>query len=117
MWPLLRDGDRLVVAPAPGHARVGEVVVYMSENNGVTAHRVLKRYPSDAGVSYRVRGDAEGGEGEMVSASQVLGIAMAVERNGRRTRLHTLAARLGGIARVALAKPLRRIRKKRQRSG
>jgi hypothetical protein len=117
MWPLLRDGDRLVVAPAQGHARVGEVLVYMSESNGVTAHRVLKRYPSDAGVSYRVRGDAEGGEGEIIRASQVLGIVNAVERNGRRTRLQTLAARLGGIARVAIAKPLRCMRKKRQRSG
>lgn len=113
MWPLLRDGDRLTVAPVREAVRRGDVVVFVDAGGCCKAHRVLGRSGCGEGTFYRVRGDAEAGPGETVEEARVIGVAVAVERNGRSFRLDTVVARVTALARVALAACWRPFRSRR----
>ena len=113
MWPLLRDGDRLTVAPIRGVARHGDVVVCESGDGYCKAHRVLGRLRRGGETIYRIRGDAEPGVGEAVETARVIGVAVAVERDGRSFRLDTGVVRMMALARVALAACWRPFRNRR----
>ncbi len=101
MRPILREGDYLVVRPLEGPPRVGEVVVY-SRAGHLWAHRLLARSPS--GGFMLTKGDARGRPDPPVTPGELIGRAVAVERDGRRTGLEGLASRLAGLA-VSLSGP------------
>jgi hypothetical protein len=101
MLPFLRDGDLLVIRPAPaGEVRIGDVICYEPAPGGLCLHRVIAR--EKRGVV--TRGDALAYV-ETVPDGAVLGLVTAVERRGRVRRLDTPAARRRGrlIARAAPA--------------
>ncbi|MGV8042265.1 MAG: S26 family signal peptidase [Thermoanaerobaculaceae bacterium] len=88
MGPTIRDGDEIEVAPLGGR-RIGRGTVVLYRGwGGVIAHRVLA-----VREALSVRGDASFGSGESVSRSEVLGVVVAVRRNGRWRRLDGVAGR------------------------
>ena len=106
MWPTIRDGDVITVAPArPDDVAVGDVVLYRAPR-GLTAHRVMKRL-IDLPLAFRVRGDAPGSQDDTVAAGEILGTVGTIERDGGpssgavpRTGLRVLRRFRSAIARL-----------------
>ncbi len=101
MRPLLRAGDYLVIQPFDAPPRVGEVVVY-SRGGQLWAHRLLAR--SRDGNYLLTKGDARGRPDSPLLPQDLIGLAVAMERNGRVRQLGGLASRLTGLA-VSLTAP------------
>jgi SOS-response transcriptional repressor LexA len=97
MFPAICDGDTVTVAPVASEAiRPGDVVLY-GNARGLTAHRVLGRSEATVAV-FRMRGDAPGSEEERISRTQVLGLVVRLERNGRSVPLKAAPpSRLGRL--------------------
>lgn len=92
MAPAIRDGDMVTFVPVRSQEiRRGDVVLYTSER-GLTAHRVVGR-PDGGREIFPAQGDAPGSPRERVPASQVLGRAESVERDGRRVSVRRPFAR------------------------
>lgn len=105
MFPFIRDGDAVTIAPLRGRrARLGEVVAFAGVADGLVVHRVIARRP---GV-YKIHGDYLGGPDDVVSFASVLGAVTRVERRGRLVRLGLGPERLlvGGLVRLGLLRPL-----------
>jgi hypothetical protein len=99
MWPLVRDGDILEVQP-PGFAalRRGDVVLCRPRGGRLVAHRVVQIIRGNSGATTIVtQGDTLAFSDAPISAEQVLGYVVAVERNGKRIKLDTHLQRLAGI--------------------
>jgi hypothetical protein len=101
MGPVIRDGDVVTIGPCTGERlRPGDVALY-STPRGLTLHRVLRR----RGALLLVRGDALDSQGELVSASAVIGRLVGACRAGRRlslrvparVRFHRLARKVLGL--------------------
>jgi hypothetical protein len=94
MSPAIRDGEAVTVAPVrASEVRRGDIILYRAER-GLIAHRVLRlRGETDAPV-FITRGDAATSCDAPVSASQVLGRVICVERNGRPLSLKGLRMRI-----------------------
>ena len=95
MHPNIRDGEMITVEgllEAP--VSVGDVLLYMADR-GVIAHRVEKIDTVEGEQVYFLRGDSAISRDKAVSAKQVLGKVVAVERHGR-------TIRLGGWARKVI---------------
>jgi signal peptidase I len=92
MLPFLRDGDLVVIRPAPAsEIRIGDVLCYEPPAGGLCLHRVIAREKR----GFVTRGDALAYV-ETVPDAAVLGLVTAVERRGRVKRLETPAARRQG---------------------
>jgi phage repressor protein C with HTH and peptisase S24 domain len=82
MRPVIEDGDRVLVAPVEAaRLRPGDIVKFQFGDE-LRMHRLVERREG----RLIFRGDAADGE-ETVSASAVIGLAVAVERRGRVRRL------------------------------
>jgi hypothetical protein len=83
MHPTIKDRETVTVGPiAPSDVRKGDIVFYQL-NGGVFVHRVVRIKNGDHMPSFVLRGDALGSPDESVTAQQVLGKVVCVERNGR----------------------------------
>jgi hypothetical protein len=92
MRPTIRDGEEIDVAPIRGISlRPGDIAMYATFDGREVCHRFL-RQRRDGKLVFR--GDAAWAEEDLVEPSRVLGIALAVQRNGKRRRLRGRAARL-----------------------
>jgi hypothetical protein len=92
MFPFIRDGDTLTIAP-PGDAalRVGEVVAFTQPASGQLAiHRIIAR----AGAGWLIRGDNSWMPDGVIPPENIIGRVVCVERNRRVVRFG-----LGGAAR------------------
>jgi hypothetical protein len=88
MTPCIRDGEIVTVVPvAACNLRVGDIVLYRTPDDRLTAHRLLSRAIGKSGSVFRMRGDASTAFREMVPADCVLGRVAYVERDGRKHRL------------------------------
>ncbi len=101
MYPMIRDGDIIEVAPIQATSvKTGEVILY-AVGSRVLAHRVLAIKGSEAEETiFRLQGDAHHVGDETVRADQILGHVVAVERGGRRISL--IGRRPGVIERLGL---------------
>lgn len=98
MWPFIRDGDRLTLAPLDRAARVGDVVWVRAGTAPGPIHRV-RRIDRERRVC--VQGDASIVPDGWFRQADLLGRVVAVERRGRRVRLHRRLPRVyGGLLRV-----------------
>lgn len=99
MYPLIRDGDLLHVAPAVCEdIHRGDVLLCRVADH-VVAHRVTQIRRTADGVSLKLRGDATFGSDGWVTGGAVLGKVVAAERAGSRTVLDTTSRRwLGALA-------------------
>lgn len=99
MHPTIRDGEVLLVEPVVcADVHRGDVVLYRTGER-VIAHRVVRVEGGESiGYSFTLRGDACRSSDEPVSAEQVLGRVVAIERGGR---VLTLSRRPQNLRRVA----------------
>lgn len=110
MRPAIRDGDRLLAAPAPATLRIGDVVAYTVAGR-LRVHRLLARRPDPPVLV--IGGDNDPQPPDAVPASAVLGRVVARERNGAITRLDTWKAR-GPAVLAVIRQRVNRMRKERE---
>ena len=106
MNPSIRDGDLVFVQPAdPASLRRGQVVLF-SGSDRLILHRHVGRGPETASI--RVTGDAALRGSEIMAIHRVCGIAVGLERNGKRCSLDRVSIRVLGLCRY-YARPIRRM--------
>ena len=100
MRPFIRDGDFIVVSPIENSSiKTGNVVFYLTTENKVIVHRVIKKYKKDKDnrITMLIKGDATFSSPEKVEMQNVLGKVVAVERNGQKKRLDTKLYHIIGL--------------------
>ena len=91
MRPAIADGDRVLIAPVdPDRMRVGDIVKFRVGNE-LRMHRLVRRSPPDGPGEFVFRGDCGDSE-DTVRPDDIIGRAVAVERNGRLRRLDSTLA-------------------------
>ena len=86
MAPLFAVGDRVLVRKVRvKDIKVGNIVFFKGRNVDL-AHRVVGKFYKNGQLYFLQRGD-QGGPGGIVLAESVLGMVVAVEKNGRLLRL------------------------------
>ncbi len=95
MLPLIRDGDHVLVAHGCAGLRRGDVVVFRHEGR-LIAHRVLCIYDGDARPTFVTKGDNAPQFDSPLSADEIVGRVLAVERGSRYMPLDTAAWRVLG---------------------
>jgi hypothetical protein len=93
MLPLIRPGDRLLVAFGAQGARTGDVILFR-KGGMVVAHRVVGTRTDDELIA---KGDSEPFATEDVAASDLLGIVRAVDRGSRGQTRRGLGGRTGAF--------------------
>ena len=79
MFPLIRTGDRITVTPQKDFA-IGDLVVFAGEDN-VVCHKLAKIFERDGIKYYQTRGVGHFGLDEPVTADQILGKVVRIERD------------------------------------
>jgi signal peptidase I len=103
MSPAIRDGEAVTVAPVLAcEVRRGDIILYRAER-GLIAHRVTQLMGETGAPVFITRGDSATSCDAPVSAQQVLGRVICVERNGRPQSLKGLHVRLLWRARPILS--------------
>ncbi len=92
MAPFLRPGDVVTIAPGT-ECRAGDIVLWQMDE-ALVLHRVVAKRNG----RIITKGDSLGGLDASVTREQVLGRAVARERQGRVRRLGRLGARFLGLA-------------------
>ena len=94
MEPLLRQGDRIVVAPVPmSELSVGDMVLAEIDGRKV-CHRLVGIKQQGGGLVLLLRGDASFSEPDAVSSQAYLGRVSAIIKPGHTLSLDTPSARL-----------------------
>jgi signal peptidase I len=89
MYPFLKDGDVVEVAPVQiGEVELGDVVFFRSGDRLLT-HRVVEIVVDDRGTHLRTRGDSFRQEDPPISEADLVGLVTVVCRL-RRKRDHTI---------------------------
>jgi signal peptidase I len=100
MAPAIHDGDRVLVAPVTASAlRLGDVVKFWL-GGGFCLHRLVRR--GGAPAWFEFQGDRLRRRDPRVGPEAIIGVAVAVEHDGRVWRLDSRLARLRGLGRVVL---------------
>lgn len=106
MYPSIRDGELITVAPVRADDVKREDILLYRTQKGVIAHRVVEvsLSPTDAGQVARgsrrdarvftLQGDASSSCDQLVAARQILGRVIGVERYGRTVALTSRGAKL-----------------------
>ena len=95
MLPLIREGDRVLVAHGHAGIRRGHVVVFRRDGK-LTAHRVIRISGSDNEPIVVTKGDNTLQYDSTLSAGDIVGRVLTLERRGRRMSLDTPAWRVLG---------------------
>jgi signal peptidase I len=95
MRPSIHHGDRALVAHGCAGVRRGDVVVFRRDGR-LVAHRVLHIAAGDGGPTFVTKGDNASQFDPPLSADEIVGRVLAVEREGRRMSLDTAAWRALG---------------------
>jgi hypothetical protein len=112
MYPAVRDGDVVTVAPfAAGGPRTGDVVAFVHEaTGGVRLHRIV----GVAAGRVQVKGDNALAADGALDREALLGLVVGVERGGRARRPEPplLAAATAGLSRCpGFTRLVRRVRR------
>ena len=95
MYPFIRDGDILEIAPVNGEEiRLGDVIFCHVGERRMVVHRVIKKIIQNDKPTFLTKGDSNTDEGEKVYLEQVLGRVKAIERKGRKIRINEGLKRL-----------------------
>jgi len=99
MWPLVRDGDVLLVQPVdPAAVRTGDVVLCGNRSGRVVAHRVVRIEDSPDGRRFTVQGDAVAQPDGKFPPAQLYGRVAAIERGAARIAMDRPVMKLLGRA-------------------
>lgn len=84
MWPMIRDGDVLTIAPrTPAAFRRGDVVAFVHPKGGrLMVHRIVDR----DGQRFLLRGDHAARPDGWIAENRILGKVTSVERGEQRVR-------------------------------
>lgn len=95
MLPFIQDGDRVLVAHGCADVRRGDVIVFR-RGGRLIAHRVLRIHRRESEPIFITKGDNIRRFDPPVSASEMIGRVVAVERGDRQMALNTAAWRAVG---------------------
>jgi len=90
MLPLIVDGDGVLVEHGATEIRRGDIIVFRYGND-LAAHRVLSIHRGDDGPTYVTKGDNAPRSDPPLSAGEIVGRVLAIERGGRHLPLDTPA--------------------------
>jgi hypothetical protein len=117
MTPTIDDGEVLIVAPAAAHQLAVADVAFCQTRARSLAHRVLSVARDAAGAhQLTLCGDAALECDGPVTAAEVRGRVVAVERAGQRVDMEVKAGLLGRLATVAALELRRSLRRWRARA-
>jgi signal peptidase I len=103
MAPLLPSGSQVLVSQTvTGQIRFGDLLVYEAEGR-IICHRVLRRRRYGASYTFLTKGDGRRMTDPWVYAEQVIGIVVAIDRNGSIVRLNAPLPRLQAVAAAMLS--------------
>lgn len=95
MLPAIHDGDHALVSHGCAGVRPGDVIVFRHEGT-LIAHRVLRIKRGDDGPTFVTKGDNAPQFDPRLSAGEIVGRVLAIERSGRHTSLDTTTWRILG---------------------
>ena len=117
MTPTIDDGEILIVAPAAARDIDVADVVFCQTRSRSVAHRVLSVGKDAAGApNLTLCGDASLESDRPMTAEQVRGRVVAIERAGQRVDMEVTAGLLGRLAIVAAFELRRSFRRWRSRA-
>jgi hypothetical protein len=97
MVPCIYDGERVLVARVAPEQLWRGAVVKFTTSAGFMMHRLIRKMrQADGGWAFIFQGDNNPRPDPPVMPSQIIGVAVAVERHGKIERLDTLWARWSG---------------------
>ena len=78
MFPLIRTGDRITISPEKDPA-VGDIIVF-GRDDDMVCHRLVRIFEREGTKYFQTRGDSFFGLDEPVTAGQILGKVVKIER-------------------------------------
>jgi signal peptidase I len=103
MYPTIRDGEAITVAPVARDDVVSGDVLLCRHGRRVLAHRVVGVTRCGSERFFELRGDAKGSSDPPVAGNAVVGRVIGVSRNGRVIAISGRAARLRYHVRAAMS--------------
>jgi signal peptidase I len=103
MYPTIRDGEAITVAPVASEDVVSGDVLLCRHGTRVLAHRVVGVSICGGARVFALRGDAKAACDPPVASDAVVGKVIGVNRNGRVIALSGRAARLRYHVRAAVS--------------
>jgi hypothetical protein len=117
MTPAIDDGEVLIVAPAAAHEVGVADVIFCQTRSRAVAHRVLSiNGGATGGPQLTLCGDASLELDRPVTADEVRGRVIAVERGGHRVDVEVKGGLVGRLAIVAALELRRTVRRWRARA-
>src|SRR3954462_12321797 len=104
MYPTIRDGETITIAPVSTEEIVRGDVLLCRHGARVLAHRLVGKTRCGAEHFFVLQGDAKAGCDAPVEASAIVGKVVNVVRGGRVVRLCGRAPRIRRAARVAASR-------------
>ena len=95
MLPLIQEDDRVLVAHGYAEIRPGDVIVFWQAGK-LLIHRVIHVYGDRSSPAYLTKGDHAREFDSSVSAQEIIGKAVSIERRNRRISIDTPTWRILG---------------------
>jgi glycosyltransferase involved in cell wall biosynthesis/signal peptidase I len=95
MLPLMKEGDRVLIAHGHEGVRRGEVVVFQKWDK-LVIHRVIGIHQRQPVPTFLTKGDNAPGFDPPLGANEVIGRVLAIERDNRYLRLDTIRWKILG---------------------
>lgn len=95
MYPLIREGDNVLVECGYSQIRRGDIIAFRSENK-LIVHRVLTISEKGTGFSVTTKGDNVPHPDPVVSHREIIGKVSAIKRGEKMLSLDTFAGRSTG---------------------
>lgn len=89
MSPVLRNGDRVAIAPVTRHVPQRGDLIAVRTDDGMALLRYVGRHPDGRVLT---AAEARGNHDGAMSRADVIGVVVEVERDGRRLGLHDIGA-------------------------
>ncbi|MCP4364534.1 MAG: hypothetical protein GY800_04475 [Planctomycetes bacterium] len=98
MWPVVRDGDQVLVEFVDEHGlRKGDIICF-STFNALIVHRLIGTLtPENGQITLLTGGDANWCSYEMIGLDQVMGKVVAIKKGNNEKRLDTPLRELRGL--------------------
>jgi signal peptidase I len=96
MFPLIRNGDQVLVAHGCAGIRRGEVIVFRHDGK-LIAHRVLRISKNEAGHAFLTKGDNVLQFDPPLRANEIVGRVLAIKRGEQQISLDTTIWRITGL--------------------
>ena len=94
MHPFIQDGDILTINPATAESLAnGDIAFYRKATGQLTAHRILGKKKDGNSTIFLIRGDGHIGGPERVTAEQIVGVVIEVERDGANISINSFQKR------------------------